>query len=156
MPLERYSEDMNGTACAYSRLPEVLTERHSTVADLLKRLTKKGATFDKKTLYRLASHQPIHSLTIPVVKAVCDELKLGLNELISWDPPQVQLHRIDDKMQARLSALMVKNNEGSLTSDEKRELEDLGAQAERLSLANARILAGIRTGKRPVPARKSA
>jgi hypothetical protein len=39
---------------------------------------------------------------------------------------------------------MVKNNEGSLTDGEREELRALVREAEEMTLANARILAGQR------------
>lgn len=139
---------MSGKAAAYSRLPEILSERQFTVTDLLKRLTGKGAAFDKKTLYRLASHQPLQSISLSVMRALCEELKVGLDDVISWDPPRPQLQRLDEKTQERLNELMDKNTEGALTAAEKRELEKLGAYAERLSLENAKTLAKMRTGQK--------
>ncbi len=55
--------------------------------------------------------------------------------------PGGMLIRIDRKMQARLTFLMGKNNEGQLTESEMRELVELGDHAEKLSLQNAQILA---------------
>jgi hypothetical protein len=52
----------------------------------------------------------------------------------------VRLHRIDGKTQARLDALMAKNNEGTITAAERKELAYLGGKVERLSLENAKML----------------
>jgi len=142
---------MKQPTSAYSNLPELLLRNHSSVADLYKRLSAKGAFFDRKTLYRLASSKPVLSVNTAVLKAVCEELRVGIGDVLVWELPQPKLHRIDQEMQDRLSLLMTKNNEGELTSRERKELEILGAEAERLSLENARILAaavkGRNTGK---------
>ncbi len=41
----------------------------------------------------------------------------------------------------RLEVLMAKNNEGTITAAERRELATMGETMERLSLENARLLA---------------
>lgn len=132
---------MSEAVSAYSALPEMLTKRRLTVADILRRLQSKGLKFDKKTLYRLASPEPMQTINIPVVGALCRELNVSLAELISFHPPAPKLHRIDEKTQRRLDALMTRNTEGKLTAAERRELAELGDEVEKLSLANARILA---------------
>jgi hypothetical protein len=52
----------------------------------------------------------------------------------------VTLQRMDDQHQARLSELMEKNNEGTITTDERVELEKLVAWYEEIMLANSEIL----------------
>ena len=42
-----------------------------TVADVHKRLIKRGFRFDKKTLYRLASPAPLHRIDASVMGAIC-------------------------------------------------------------------------------------
>ena len=51
-----------------------------------------------------------------------------------------KLHRIGAGTQARLDYLMGKNNEGTINSSERKELNSLGKLAEGLSMKNARIL----------------
>jgi len=133
---------MNGTRrLAYSRLSRILTTHRFTVADLCKRLTEKGVSFDRKTVYRLASYKPMRTINAPVLGAVCEELNIGVGDVIAWEPPNLELHRIDEKTQERLSLLMGKSNEGQLSDAEARELAELGDYAEKLSLENALILA---------------
>ncbi len=132
---------MNETASAYSALPQMLSQRRLTVADIFRSLQSKGLKFDKKTLYRLASPEPMQTINIPVVGALCRELNVGLGELISFNPPRPKLQRINPKMQRRLDELMTRNTEGKLNARERKELEHLGHQAEQLSLENARLLA---------------
>jgi len=156
---------MNGKTVAYSRLPSILAEHRWTVAEFIKKLGANGVALDKKTVYRLASPKPIETINARVLGAVCAELKIGIGEIITWQQPKPELHRIDEKTQARLSWLMSKNNEGRLNPGEARELAELGAYAEKLSLENARILAALAgtkkmraapaAGKRPVPERKA-
>ena len=133
-------------AAAYSKLPEILTKQNCTVSDLHQRLVAKGGHFDKKTLYRLASPKPITLISAPILKAVCEELKVGIGDVLGWEPPHPKLHKIDQGMQDRLSDLMSKNNEDALTPEERVAFEELGAEAERLSLENARILASAARG----------
>jgi hypothetical protein len=126
---------------AYSTFPDLLTKMRLTVADVHKRLIKRGFRFDKKTLYRLASPAPLHRIDAPVMGAICAEFKVSLDDLLVWEPVKPKLHRIDAGMQERLDALLEKNNEGTITAAEKKELEELGETVEHLSLENARMLA---------------
>jgi hypothetical protein len=52
----------------------------------------------------------------------------------------VNLQRLDAERQARLDWLLDKNNEGHLTSEEGRELQDLVAQYENMLLQNTEAL----------------
>jgi DNA-binding Xre family transcriptional regulator len=141
MSVKQLARRKTVTNSAYSKLPELLAQHHSSVADLYKRLSAKGISFDRKTLYRLASAKPLASISTPVLRAVCEEFLVGIGDILVWEPPQPKLHRIDERMQERLSILMAKNNEDELTDQERDEFQKLGAEAERLSLENARILA---------------
>ncbi|MGA3171908.1 MAG: helix-turn-helix transcriptional regulator [Chthoniobacteraceae bacterium] len=133
---------MNGTTrLAYSQLSRILTSHQFTVADLCKRLNKRGIPFDRKTVYRLAGFKPIQTINAPILRAVCEELNVGIGDIIAWEPSKPVLHHIDEKTQERLSFLMDKNNEGRLSGAEAKELAELGDYAEKLSLENARILA---------------
>lgn len=148
---------METSGYAYSTLGDVLVKEHITVADIYARLVAKGFKFDKKTLYRLASHKPIQSISAPVVGALCQELKIDVGQLLVWDRPKPKLHRIDDKTQARLDHLMDKNTAGTLTAKENEEFHDLGEMVERLSYENAKILAGqTRPGRRAAQRRRPA
>ena len=86
---------MEVTRYAYSTLPELLTRMRLTVADVHKRLIKRGFRFDKKTLYRLASPAPLHRIDAPVMGAICAEFKVSLDDLLVWEPVKPKLHRID-------------------------------------------------------------
>lgn len=148
---------MEGYKYAYSALPELLAERSLTVAETHERLLEHGYRFDRKTLYRLASGEPLQTINAPVLGALCAELNVGLGELLVWEKPVPKLHRIDPKTQARLDELMSKNTEGQLTPAERRELSALGAKVERLSIENARMLAEqAGGGKRASAARRTA
>jgi DNA-binding Xre family transcriptional regulator len=147
---------------AYSQLSRILTTRGFTAADLCRRLAEKGIPFDRKTVYRLAGFKPMQTINASVLGAICEELNVGVGEVIGWKPSKPELHRIDDQTQQRLSYLMSRSNEGKLTGAEATELAELGAHAEKLSLENARILANAalaagrnRSGARRVLAGKS-
>ncbi len=60
---------------------------------------------------------------------------------MSSEKPNLMLHQIDEKIQARLDELMSKNTEGTISNEEKEELTVLGETVEYLSLENAKILA---------------
>jgi DNA-binding Xre family transcriptional regulator len=139
-----------------------LTTRGFTAADLCRRLAEKGIPFDRKTVYRLAGLKPMQTINASVLGAICEELNVGVGDVIGWKPSKPELHRIDERTQERLSYLMGRNNEGQLTEVEAAELAELGAHAEKLSLENARILANAalaarrnRSGTRRVLVRKS-
>jgi hypothetical protein len=53
----------------------------------------------------------------------------------------VDLCELSGAQQARLNALMARNNNGALTGAEEQELRALVSQAEAVALANARALA---------------
>jgi hypothetical protein len=131
---------MKDVKYAYSTLPELLARERLTVAEVHERFLKRGLTFDKKTLYRLASHEPLQTINASVAGAVCEEFKIDLGELLVWERPAPKLHKIDSRTQARLDRLMAKNNEGTITAAEGKELASLGETVERLSLENARML----------------
>lgn len=143
---------------AYSTLPDLLAELQLTVTELHQRLLRRGFKFDRKTLYRLATREPLQTINAPVVGALCAEFKIGLDDLLTWEKPRPKLHRIAAETQARLDELMAKNNEGTLTAREKKDLAGLGETVERLSLENARMLAtqtGV-TDRRARTARQTA
>lgn len=148
---------MEAVKYAYSTLPDLLVKFQLTVAEVHQRLLRRGFKFDKKTLYRLASHEPLQTINAPVVGAVCEEFKIGIDDLLTWERPKQKLHRIDAKTQSRLDELMTKNTEGTLTAAEKKELASLGETVERLSLENAKMLAAhADTDRRARAARRTA
>ena len=126
---------------AYSRLAELMHARSLSVADFHKALAVKGYRFDLKTLYRLASDKPLMNISAPVVRAICETLKIDLGKLIVWKPMGPKLHRIDLNTQKRLDYLMIRSNEGELTAAERTELEKLAEALESLSIRNAKLLA---------------
>lgn len=153
---------MNGNApAAYSRLRIVLAERNLSVFQLHRRLGAAGWPVNIKSLYRLTSDTPLQKVDLRVAGAICQECGVGIGDLITFQRPVAQLQRLEPKKQARLDELMSKNNEGKLTTAEKRQFEALADEAHRVSIENARMLLGERRRrqaadqtKAPAPARR--
>ena len=130
---------------AYSRLKRLLGERHITVLELQRRIQQRGMQVNLKSLYRLSrEHQPLARLDLHVAGAICQVCEVPLSELIIFETPKATLHRLSATKQKRLDMLMAKHNEGQLTDGEREELQVLVREAEAMTLANARILAGQR------------
>lgn len=140
---------MNGNAPeAYSRLRSVLAARNLTVFQLHRELDSAGLPVNIKSLYRLTSDEPLQKVDLRVAGAVCQACEVEIGDLITFQKPRSQLHRLDQKTQTRLDDLMEKSNDGKLTVREKREFTALADKAHRLSIENARmLLAERRRGK---------
>lgn len=140
---------MNGNAPeAYSRLRTVLAGRNLTVFQLHRQLDSTGLPVNIKSLYRLTADEPLQKVDLRVAGAVCQACGIEIGDLITFQKPRAQLHRLDPKIQARLDELMEKSNEGQLTAREKKEFAALADEAHRLSMENARmLLAERRRGK---------
>jgi hypothetical protein len=111
---------------AYARLKRLLGERNITVPGLQKRIQQRGMDANLESLYRLSREpQP-----------------LARSELITFETLQGTLHRFSAAKQKRLDTLMTKNDNGQLTDGEREERRVLVREAEEITLANARILAG--------------
>lgn len=132
---------MNGYAPeAYSMLGLILAQQNVSVLGLQRKLAQLGMAVNIKSLYRLVSDLPMQKIDLHIAAAVCKVCNVELGDLIRFQKPKAQLHRLDDKAQARLDALMDKNNEGRLTSAERKEFGVLADRAHRISLENARTL----------------
>ena len=137
----RYCTHMHGnTPEAYSRLRIVLAKMNLSVFQLHKRLQADGVAVNRKSLYRLASDEPIQKIDLRIAAAICKACSVALGDLVTLEKPVAYLQRLDAKTQDRLDTLMAKNNEGSLTTTEKREFERLAEKAHQLSMDNARVL----------------
>jgi DNA-binding Xre family transcriptional regulator len=132
---------MNGTdKGAWSTLPNLLAEKNLTVANLYQILQQRGFAVNKKSLYRLAASQPVQKLDTAIVRAVCEALDVRLQDLIQFQKPKFELKRLDLKSQRELDRLMDKNNEGELTKNEQARFQILLAEAQSISLYNAKAL----------------
>ena len=146
---------MNGYSPeAYSRLRVVLAKRNLTVFQLHRRLGEAGFAVNIKSLYRLASDEPLQKIDLRIAAAICRVCSVELGDLISLERPVAQLGRLDTRTQARLEQLMAKNNDGKLTASERKEFGQLAEKAHRMSLDNARLLLAER--KRGTPGREPA
>lgn len=125
---------------AWSTLPTLLAEKNLTVADLHHILEKRGFEVNKKSLYRLAASRPMQKLDTAIVRAVCEALDIGLQDLIQFQKPKFELKRLDPKSQQQLDRLMDKNNEGELTKTEQARFKALLDEVQRISLYNAKAL----------------
>ncbi len=94
-----------------------------------------------KSLYRLTDdRQPVDRLDMRVAGAICQVFAVPLSEWIVFEEESQTLHTLPPERQARLGALMAKNNEGVLDASERAELEALVREAEEVTLTNARLL----------------
>ena len=136
---------------AFSQLKRVLGERRLSVPQLQRRLEEHGLTVNLKSLYRLAKDdQPLERLNLRVAGMICQVCDVPLSKLIAFELAETRLRRLSAAKQNRLDALMDKNNEGVLTSAERRELRALVRDAEEIALSNARKLAGQRRSLTPL------
>jgi hypothetical protein len=130
---------------AYSQLKRLLGEQKLTVPELHRRMRRQGLRVNLKSLYRLQNdRQPLERLDLRVAGAICQVCRVPLSELIAFTPRKEKLRRLPAARQKRLDALMAKNSEGRMTRAEQDELRGLVREAEEITLANARILAGQR------------
>jgi DNA-binding Xre family transcriptional regulator len=125
---------------AWSTLPNLLAEKNLTVADLHHILEKRGFDVNKKSLYRLAASRPMQKLDTTIVRAVCEALDVGLQDLIQFQKPKFELKRLDPKSQQELDRLMDKNNQGELTKTEQARFKALLDEVQKISLYNAKAL----------------
>jgi DNA-binding Xre family transcriptional regulator len=125
---------------AYSQLGMILARENVSVLALQRKLAAAGVPVNVKSLYRLAEDAPLQKIDLRIAAAICRTLDIALDDLISLDKPKAQLRRLDAKRQARLDALMDKNNEGRLTTLERKEFVALADMAHRISIENARTL----------------
>jgi hypothetical protein len=128
----------------WSNLGMLLAEHNMSVLALHKQLQEKAVSVNLKSLYRLASPQPLQKIDARIVKPICLVLGVDLSELIQLEKPQVTLLKLDPVTQSRISALLDKNNRGTITKRERSELERLVEKAEKISLHNARALVEYR------------
>ena len=93
-----------------------------------------------KSLYRLTEDEPLQKIDLRIAAAICHTVGIALSDLITFERPKAQLKRLDGRALMRLDALMAKNNEGRLTTAQRKEFVALADQAHRISMENARTL----------------
>jgi hypothetical protein len=143
---------------AYSRLGLILARENLSVLGLQRKLESAGVSVNVKSLYRLVEEAPLQKIDLRIAAAVCNAFGIALGDLISLEKPKARLGRLDAKTQARLDVLMSKNNEGQLTTAERKEFAALAERAHRMSIENARTLLAEsrRAGKRVAAPKKPA
>jgi hypothetical protein len=130
---------------AFSQLKRVLGERKLSIPQLQRRLEERGLIVNLKSLYRLAKDdQPLERLNLRVAGMICQVCDVPLSKLIAFELTEIRLRRLSASKQRRLDVLMDRNNQGQLTSAERKELQVLVRDAEDIALSNARKLAGER------------
>jgi hypothetical protein len=134
---------------AYSHLNRVLGDRRLTVPELHRRMQRRGLRVNLKSLYRLSKEQPLDRLDLRVAGAICLVCDIPLSDLIVFETSGPKLRRLAAAKQKRLDQLMARNNEGTLSRAEQEELRALVREAERMTLDNARTLAGQREQLKP-------
>jgi hypothetical protein len=130
---------------AYSQLKGVLEAQRLSVPELQRRIQRRGMRINLKSLYRLTNErEPLGRLDLRVAAAICEVCQVLLSDLITFRKPRPKLRRLAAANERRLESLMAKNNDGNLTLAERSELRGLVREAEDITVANARALAGQR------------
>lgn len=137
---------------AYSHLKRILKQQRLSVPELHRRIHTSGLRVNVKSLYRLSDeHQPVERLDLRVAGAICQVCAVPLSDWIVFEPDDGRLRALDADKQARLEALMARNNAGPLTNAERDELQILVREAEEITLANGRLLVAQRRRLDPPP-----
>ncbi|HWF18459.1 MAG TPA: hypothetical protein VG754_04300 [Verrucomicrobiae bacterium] len=133
---------------AYSHLTTVLNVRKIAIPELRRQMLKLGVPVNIKSLYRLASPEPLQKIDLRILGAICRTCHVGIQEVIDFNKPSMALQRLGSSDQKRLDELMSGNNDGMLDSAERKELEELAGKAHQITIANARLLARQRRTNR--------
>jgi DNA-binding Xre family transcriptional regulator len=127
---------------AWSTLRTLLSERNLTVAALHEMLRFRGVPVNRKSLYRLASSQPVQKLDMAIVRGICEALEVHLEELIQFDKPKWELLRLDPRLQEELDNLIERNNAGTLTELEEARFNALLDAVRKITIKNSKMLSG--------------
>jgi cell shape-determining protein MreC len=71
---------------------------------------------------------------------ICEALDVGLEDLIQFQKPRVELHRLNRRSEKELDRLMDKNNEGKLTEEEQVRFKTLLDEVQKITLYNSKML----------------
>jgi DNA-binding Xre family transcriptional regulator len=136
-----YRDQMSGSEHqAWSTLGTLLAEKNLTVVDLHEKLREQGFEVNKKSLYRLATSQPVQKIDTAIARAVCEALNVGLEDLIQFQKPRLELQRLNRRSEKELDRLMDNNNEGKLTEKQRARLKTLLDEVEKITLYNSKML----------------
>jgi hypothetical protein len=112
-------------------------------------LRTRGVAVNKKSLYRLATSEPLQKLDGAIIRAVCEVLDVGLQELIQFQKPKFELRHLDRQSQQELDDLMDKNNGGKLTAREQARFKTLLDEVQKITLYNSKALAEKQRVRKP-------
>jgi len=139
---------------AYSHLKRLLKQQQLSVPELHRRMRAQGLNVNVKSLYRLSDDsQPVDRLDMRVAGAICQVCAMPLSDWIVFEETAGTLRVLPPEKQIRLDTLMTRNNLGSLTEQERDELQALVREAEEVTVVNARLLAQQRQRLEPGSAR---
>src|SRR4051794_9428680 len=100
---------------AYSRLKQILQQRHWTLADLRKRLEEAGVRAGARSLARLSDETtPLERLDLRLAGAICAVCEVALDSLIVFTKADEGFRRLSPAKEKRLEYLMDGNNNGTL------------------------------------------
>jgi hypothetical protein len=122
------------SVAVYPRLNELLRLHELTVAELERRIARRfGLSVDPKTLYRLASTEPVQRADLEIAGAVAAVLGVGLDDLFDVHAVPVAdeesaAGELDPEQSRRLAELFDRQAHGTLTDSERQELEALVAE----------------------------
>ncbi len=122
------------SVAVYPRLSELLRSNNLTVAELERRIERQfGLSVDPKTLYRLASAEPIQRADLEIAGAVAAVLGVGLDDLFDVHAvpianEEAQTTDLDPNESRRLAELFDRQAHRPLSQDEQQELYALVAE----------------------------
>jgi hypothetical protein len=122
------------SVAVYPRLNELLRLHELTVAELERRIARRfGLSVDPKTLYRLASTEPVQRADLEIAGAVAAVLGVGLDDLFDVHAVPVAGEEaaagdLDPGQSRRLAELFDRQAHGTLADSERQELEALVAE----------------------------
>ena len=117
----------------FGQLDDLLRQRNLTVADLKRQIEEQyGLDVDAAALERLAGHETLHHIDLKVVGAAASVLEVSLDDLLlvvalpaGLILPQTEPSFLTPEESRRLTELFDRQDEGTITDAEQRELESL-------------------------------
>jgi hypothetical protein len=122
------------SVAVYPRLSELLRSNNLTVAELERRIERQfGLSVDPKTLYRLASAEPVQRADLEIAGAVAAVLDVGLDDLfdvhaVPITDEEAQTTDLNPHESRRLAELFDLQAHGTLSQAEQQELHELVAE----------------------------
>lgn len=120
------------SVAVYPRLGALLEANHMTVAELVRQIEARfGLSVDSKTLYRLTHADAVQRADLEIAGAAAAVLGVGLDDVFDVRAVPVDGHDLPPEadlspgQSRRLSDLFERQSNGTLTRDERREMEGL-------------------------------